>query len=664
MNLRKGVALAVVAALSILGNAGPTLGVSPVCPFTVIGIDEVVLDQRAEVIGAVASLGTVTAGKGSKTIDPPPNIAASGDTVVLGESALIDGNVKANQVSVGKNAVITGTATPPPTPLGPLPTVSVSPGTTAVTVPKGGELVFAPGAYLSLLTGEGATIHFTGGQYDLAEMTIRKGTNLIFEGPTVLNVRDRVETGEDVAFTATGGLTAGDIQLNYAGTGDVLFGTRTHGTVSVVAPNGRIMLGSQGVYSGQFGARRVQVGKETRIEKGPCAPPPGSCTPSNSLTVLVDGTNVTAYVPKGSWSFGTTGVSVVNVEGSSIVPTLIPTVEIVNTCAANFTTRQVVCTGNDTDVYLISGTAIDTTLTSGGTGSINFSGGTCTTCGVAMDATHNRAVIALSVGGVGGYQVLDLSGVPTLQPPFASQAPLGVEANISENILIDPFRNLILSPNENNNYELVDITDPSNPLFFEQAISGLSGILDSAGADCSTGIALAPAEFSAPSQIYLADLTQATFVAGAPGSWTSAGAQVQTLTESVLSAGASGIAVAQGKSTGIVTGEFGGDAITAIALPTTSGTGTPAITDWVTCNIGQGFSNGFDPHTVTAYQSPNPPNDAIALLSNGAATVLAVVNLTKMLDPAIVPRTVGPGLGHACATSPLPSSVVSFIPVP
>jgi hypothetical protein len=112
-----------------------------------------------------------------------------------------------------------------------------------------------------------------------------------------------------------------------------------------------------------------------------------------------------------------------------------------------------------------------------------------------------------------------------------------------------------------------------------------------------------------------------------------------------------------------VSGEFGGDAITAIKLPTTSGSGTPAITDWVTCSIGGGFSDGLDPHTLTAYQSPNS-GDAIALLVNGGATTVVRVDLTNMLNPAIVPRTSGPGLGHACATSPLPATVTTFITVP
>lgn len=85
----------------------------------------------------------------------------------------------------------------------------------------------------------------------------------------------------------------------------------------------------------------------------------------------------------------------------------------------------------------------------------------------------------------------------------------------------------------------------------------------------------------------------------------------------------------------------------------------PAISDWVTCSIGNSFSNGFDPHTVTAYRSPS--GHAMALLANGGATMLAVVDLTNMLNPAFVSRSV---LGNGCSAGLLPPSVVSFISLP
>jgi len=392
----------------------------------------------------------------------------------------------------------------------------------------------------------------------------------------------------------------------------------------------------------------------------------GSCQPSSSLSILASGTNVVAYVPKGSWLFGSTGISAVNVEGSSITNTLIPTSSVVNSCASDPITGQTVCTANNTDVYVIKGTALDpavTTnpLTSAGNGQLFFSGGSCTNCGVAMDATHNKAVIGLSLAGQGGFQFLNLGAAPAFEAAFTSQGPSGF-GSISEDPLIDPIRHLLLSAAESSNYEIIDVTTSTSPQFYEHLVSPFQE-LDSSGEDCSTGIILAPAEFSGPSNVFIADISNpafAVFTPGTPGSWT-APSQVQSLSESFLSAGASGLAVAQGTHTGVVTGEFGGDTLTGILLPATSGGGTtPSITDWVTCSIGNGFSNGFDPHTVTAYKSP-ANGHAIAVLANSGATQLAIVDLTNLLDGTIVPRTFA---GHGCAAGPLPPSVVRFISVP
>jgi hypothetical protein len=385
----------------------------------------------------------------------------------------------------------------------------------------------------------------------------------------------------------------------------------------------------------------------------------GSCQPSSSLSVLVQKPNVTAYVPKGAWAFfPSLIVSVVNIEGSSITPTLISTVDTVNSCASNPTTGTTVCTANGTDVYLLTGTTLGSTLTSGGSGALGFSGGSCTNCGVAMDATHNKAVIGLSIAGVPGFQFLDLGTSPSFEPAFTS--PSG---DISEDPLIDPIRDLLLSADETGDYEIVNVATSTSPAFFENATGQI--YLDSSGEDCSTGIALAPVEISSPTGVYIADLTQATFTAGSPaGTWT-APSQIQSLSESTFTF-PGGIAVAQGTHTGVVTPEFGSSGLTAIALPVASGSGTPAISDWVTCNIpddpgGAVWNMGLDPHTVTAYQSPTS-GDAIGVLANyPSPTFVAVVDLTQMLNPAVVPRTVA---GHGCASGTLPAAVVSFVSVP
>lgn len=387
------------------------------------------------------------------------------------------------------------------------------------------------------------------------------------------------------------------------------------------------------------------------------ASPTGSCEDSSSVFVLTTGSNVVAYVPKGNWGSTNTGISVVNVEGSSITPTLISTPNVVNSAASDPFTGQTVAVANNTDVYLLNGTTLASTLTSGGSGTIGFSGGSVTDAGIAMDSIHDRAESALSVGGTPGFQYLDLSN-DSLGAPIAS--PSG---EVSEDPLIDPVRNLLLSADENGNFEIANLSDPAQPAFYENATG--AGNLDSTGEDCSTGIVVAPVEFGDPSEVFIADLSQASFTPGSPAGTWSAPSQVQTLSESDLQSGASAVAIAQGTHTGVLAGEFEGNQITAFTLPATSGIGTPAITDWVTCGIGStpdgnAWSEGDDPHTMTAYQSPTG-GDAIGLFGNEGASWLARVDLTQLLNPSIVPRDAG---GHACASGEIPPALEQFIAVP
>src|SRR5450631_125055 len=83
--------------------------------------------------------------------------------------------------------------------------------------------------------------------------------------------------------------------------------------------------------------------------------PVGSCQPSSSLTVLVKGTSVVAYVPKGNWGGGALGVGVLNVEGVSIANKLVVTPKVVNSCASHPITGQTVCSSNAADVYFLTG---------------------------------------------------------------------------------------------------------------------------------------------------------------------------------------------------------------------------------------------------------------------------------------------------------------------
>ncbi len=371
------------------------------------------------------------------------------------------------------------------------------------------------------------------------------------------------------------------------------------------------------------------------IKPTPTPIPPNACVPSSSLSVLIQGSDVASYVPEGNWNPASSpNVELVPIEGTGIVRATIVTPKVVNSCSSNSTTGQTVCTSNDSDVYLITGTALTKTLTSGETGTTSFSGGTCSTCGVVIDATSNLAFLGIGLtGDQSAYQAINLA-TDTLQAPIVSGS------QISEDITIDPQLHLLLSPSEGGIYELVNLTTGG---VFDNAITS-GGALDSAGEDCTTGIALSTVEGTG--HLFIADLKQATFVAGtggAPGTW-SAPSQVQNFPEfASLSAGTNGIAVAPNTHLAVVTGEFGGNNVGAIQLPATSGTGTPAVVDYVLLTLpaepdGTPFSTGFDPHTVTAYVSPTS-HKAFAIVADAPPTFLAVIDLQAMLSATRTPGT-------------------------
>ena len=94
------------------------------------------------------------------------------------------------------------------------------------------------------------------------------------------------------------------------------------------------------------------------------------------------------------------------------------------------------------------------------------------TCGVAINALNNTAVINMGITGASGdgVQVLNLS-TNTFNTPVPMQKP------VSENISIDPTRSLILSADESGNYALLQIQTNGSLLEFDsiantEAVSG------------------------------------------------------------------------------------------------------------------------------------------------------------------------------------------------
>lgn len=392
-----------------------------------------------------------------------------------------------------------------------------------------------------------------------------------------------------------------------------------------------------------------------KVQNAPPPPPPTlsptACNPTSSLSILLTPSAVFAYVPNGAWDSTavTKGVQVVPVEPTGTV-TSIATPQVVNSCSSNSVSGQTVCTSNGTDVYLITGTSLNATLTSGSDVQAATSGGVCFNCGVAIESNSNTAVIAMGYSGAPSGTALQFLHLAT----NTFDPPLPANNEISEDVLWDPIGNRILSPNEDGMYDLFELESSGTVEYGLQ----LTGQLDSAGEDCLTGIALATDEYT--SNIVLADLTQATYSIGNPATWY-APYQIMNIPEwqpyVSTESGTDAVAVATGSHYGIITGEYpfppsSANAVMAIQLPSTSGVGTPALVDYVVANMpndpmGYPFSMGCDPHTVTAYISP-ASHDATGVLTDygpiacwegGTPQFVALVDLQALLAAPRVGNT-------------------------
>ncbi|HTX13684.1 MAG TPA: hypothetical protein VMD77_00205 [Candidatus Baltobacteraceae bacterium] len=391
-----------------------------------------------------------------------------------------------------------------------------------------------------------------------------------------------------------------------------------------------------------------------------------ACVPTSSLAVTT-GTNVNAYIPFASWYYGTAGVEEVPLEGSSSAQHF--STGDVNSCASNSVTGEVVCTENDATVDVINGSTL-TSLTSGANTFADFTGGSCENCGVAINAANNTALIAMGLVGGGGTYYGGSDGVQVLNlasNTFNTAVPLA--NGVSEDISIDSQRNYVLSPAENGIYDLIKIGSGNSLTEYGDYIAGLSGggaYLDSAAEDCTTGIALSADEFT--DSIYITDLTQATFTAGSPGTWTAPG-QFIDLEDGGYAAGPSGISTAPGTNhLAVVTGEFGGSSYAVLQLPSTSGSGTPTLADYAYVGYmpntpaGNAFSAGADPHAVSAYTSPNT-NKSYAVFtdyypsySDGTPDYVGVVDMACVLA---LPRTGAHIVSSAALSGTGPGTVSS-----
>ncbi len=389
-----------------------------------------------------------------------------------------------------------------------------------------------------------------------------------------------------------------------------------------------------------------------------------SSTTSNAPGVLISGTSVSLYVPystDNSLKMGTALKVIESAPGAPATKTVRLKTGYANACAASAPTGIGVCTTDFGSANLIN--ASNNRVTGFKTRAsklIHFTGGSCASCGVAIDDGSGQAIIATSKG----YLPVQLSPLK-LQPIISTNNDV-----ISGNFGYDPVDHLILSPNyrllnfktfesQNPDYQILRVNDGGA---FTLADAGdffnykgectkrtggttqRDALPDSGAYDTTTQLAYGT--FRSPSDcvpdvvedIALLDLSQATY--NQDGTWTTPGKQIQTLSEMTnLENGITGIAIVPGQHLALVADRFelagGGGGFGALSLPTTSGSGIPAMQDWVQAQMpsdpsGKPWTMSYEPNGLTAYASPNS-GKGMGVIINRSRTYAAVIDIAALL---------------------------------
>lgn len=155
-----------------------------------------------------------------------------------------------------------------------------TPGTDDVTISAGTAASLSPGSYRNIKVLSGASLHLSGGVYNIVNLTVMTNAQALAFGPSTIMVEGKVTTSKSSSLgaAADSGLAARDVVFYVAGinsrtgkpfpgsTALVNLGPNTHTIANLYAPAGKIQIGSNSQATGAFIANQVTVLNGTQLQ--------------------------------------------------------------------------------------------------------------------------------------------------------------------------------------------------------------------------------------------------------------------------------------------------------------------------------------------------------------------------------------------------------------
>ncbi|MFW6012090.1 MAG: Ig-like domain-containing protein [bacterium] len=229
---RKLVPTAILGLIAGLITAPPGGAVIPegFSDVVVLGTESVRIDQDV-----VVTSGDVVANQADPDPSPPPpglyelffdkRATAAGslraDSVFIGKNATVGGDVEFNELD-NEGSIAGSELTPLALPVfDELPSFLTGPADGPdVSVGKNGSETLAPGDYGDIVLDQGATLHLTGGAYNVASIeTVNKQARITFGAPSEVRIAGTLKTAKEVFLgPADGsGVAASEIVIFVAG---------------------------------------------------------------------------------------------------------------------------------------------------------------------------------------------------------------------------------------------------------------------------------------------------------------------------------------------------------------------------------------------------------------------------------------------------------------
>jgi hypothetical protein len=263
--MRYAIHALLLAGTLLFGAPDPAAAQTPrPASYAVLGLDDATLRANVHVEG-----GDVGANRGDVTLGPGSRV----DGRVVADTIRVRGGARAGsllcRLLVGTRRFDCETLATPVVDLRSLEIIQVTPGAADVVVPANANAApLAPGSYGEVRVGRRGRLLLGGGVYAVRSIAIGARGRILCTGQCRISVQERVRLKSRSMVGAVAPLDAHAVRVDIEGSGrgaSFTSGAKTTVDATIYAPDGAVILGRGGRYTGAFVGDTVRVGAGSRV---------------------------------------------------------------------------------------------------------------------------------------------------------------------------------------------------------------------------------------------------------------------------------------------------------------------------------------------------------------------------------------------------------------